>query len=181
MEQVVVNWSCMTDAEKRIAIAEDVLLQLDKGKYIARKGLYILDVIDETGKIFEPDQDIKKNFDGIRNCEVCAIGATILSCTHFANELTFGDVGSSIRLINNAKTRKLLSIFDDNQLLLIESAFEGHDYDADRFGRAAFDQHLDRDERERCDAFFYRYIDDSRERLEAIMENIIENNGTFIP
>lgn len=177
-------FSSLSKPEKRVAIAKDVLQQIKIGKYIAETGSYIGGIKFIGGEYISDmeNEDIQKNFKKIRKCEVCAMGACLMSVTKFANKLEFGDIGSSITELNNDKVKRLFaSIFSPSQLLMIERAFEG-DSGGTTVGCDVFDlDEYDFEKQiEKCDEFYKSYFE-QEERLVAIMKNIIKNKGTFKP
>lgn len=170
--------------KKRVMIAKDVLRQLKSGKLVANTGSYvgISHYRLEDAGIEDPHTaDIRSNYSKIDSCTVCALGACLMSATKFGNILDFGDVGGRLRSISNEKVKKLFSkIFTPKQLLLVEVAFEGNSWGADRYGRDVLGADLSYDEAEACDNFYCRYKKDGN-RLRGIMKNIIKNKGEFIP
>lgn len=186
----------LSKAKKAVLVAKDVLEQLAAKKYRANTGNYI----SFDGQIpFEGD--IKSNFDKLPSCKVCALGSMLLSCTKLGNVLTTDDIDTSVGhsdLTSSDNVRVLFdSIFSNKQLLLIETAFEGYndwkymsnsdefkeyekDFEyyqsADRYGD---DETLSFEEASACTKFYMKYRKDVR--LIAICNNIIENDGTFIP
>lgn len=177
-----VPFSKLSKAKKRVAIAKDVLKQIRVGKYIANKGKYIsrVDAPDIEDVYYQ--SDIKKNFSKIKNCNVCAMGACLMSATKFANKLKFQDIGSGVGDLNNPKVKDLFkSIFSPEQLLLIERAFEdktgGSTVGCDVFGLEEWDFEK---QIQKCSEFYGEYNNDET-RLIGIMNNIIKNKGTFKP
>lgn len=173
----------MEKAELRVAVAKDVLASMRK--YCAAPGTYIdpthdaliaaSKVADKGGK--EVAQLLKKK------CDVCAIGATFLSLVAIDNKYKF-QVGNNLvgesfvytPLGYQAKDR-LRKVFSEEQLCLIESAFETVHFND--FYNLVQDKDLD-DKVDRAVAFGEKY-DDPDKRLRAIMRNIVKNEGTFIP
>lgn len=177
-----VPFSKLSKAEKRVAIAKDVLQQIRVGKYIADAGRYIYGVDAPDIEDVYYESDIKKNFSKIKECKVCAMGACLMSATKFANKLKFQDIGSGISDLNNPQVKSLFkSIFSPVQLLLIERSFEGRTggstVGCDVFGLDEFDFNQ---QIEKCSDFYHEYPTDE-DRLVGIMNNIIENKGTFKP
>jgi len=166
--------------EKAVLVAKDVLAQLKTKRYTANAGSYIKDTIKEDFK-----GSIQKNFNKIKECKVCALGACLLSSTKLGNILTTDDLYLSdyssvgVSDLDNKNIKKLLkSIFTPSQMYLIESAFEGFSYDSDRVAVDIFKQKCN-DKIEHVVNSFHRKYDNDKERLIAIMENIISNNGVF--
>lgn len=182
----------MSKANKRIAIAKDILTQLMKRVYKATPGTYTLfrtkENVSEFGGSYNEDKDLQANFEkDIENCDTCALGACILSIARLGDSLTFADVDN-----RNAKaTKKIKSIFEPNQLALIETAFEKT---YDNFGFWSTQEsgtslwstsvkiggQLTTEQADAAVSFGRRYSSD-KSRLIAIYQNIIDNKGTFKP
>lgn len=178
----------LSKARKAVLVAEDVLLQIKAKKYVPKTDKYIA-IIGEYFYTRELNsRDIKTNFDIIPPCQVCALGSMLLSCTHLGNLLTFDDIiinGSGMRDINNDNVKKLFkSIFDDKTLTLIETCFENTEkfntIGIDNFGKDVLDVELSEEELQKCYIFYSKYKTDQT-RLIGICNNIIKNNGVFIP
>jgi hypothetical protein len=105
---------------------------------------------------------------------VCALGGLFMSCTNFNNNTLLEDLDDVSEGLGNLieeeqLSNKLNKIFSTNQLKLIESYFEANG----GFFR-------DYDEDDRIEVFYNKNSSDKK-RLQLIMENIVENNGTFVP
>ena len=185
-----VPFSKLSKPQKRVAIAKDVIAQIKIGRYVANVGAYI-DSINfkndlEMGEM--KNKDIQKNFGKIENCTVCAMGACLMSATKFANKLNFRDIGGSTDDLDNKKVKDLFSkLFSPEQLLMIETAFEGEGESWNDESRVAYDLfNLNKgyfkgsDMLRASDSFGNGYEEDD-EKLIAIMQNIIDNKGTFKP
>lgn len=195
----VIDFNSLSPAEQRVVIAQDVIDNVISYKYKAYCGAYVrwisiskkdigLNCVDS---IYYSDDaslsdienlDIKSNFDKIKECTVCAMGACLLSITKYKNQLVFNDLKNS-DIHKNSKINKLFSeIFDPKQLLLIECAFEpdGDNSLSMRYARDAFGAGLTSEESKACESFYHFNIGQNY-RLIAIMQNIITNKGIFIP
>lgn len=168
---------------KRVAIAKDVLKQLEKDKYIARKGVYTSYLTDLSTSQEEFGQlNVRENFDKINKCEVCALGSMVLSCTKFVNKLSFNDINSETARMWNL----LRKYFSDKDLVLMEYSFEGfkepknNSRDALNGVANKFNVFLSSEEYKKCKTFFDKY-ESIDERLKGIMKNIIKNEGKFKP
>lgn len=147
-------------AGKRVAIARDVIAQLKAGKYIATGGQYIGSNAFNNG-----DKVVGKV------CTVCALGALAISLTNrvkavsiktFRRSATsFGEGGDRYSI-----TSVLRKYFSIPQLQLIEDIFEN-------WNNYCGDTAL------KVEKFMEEYPDEDA-RLEAIMKNIIRNDGKFI-
>jgi len=171
------KYSQMTAGEKRVAVAKDVIKQITVKKFKAKTGNYVKIALPKSLK---GTDDIKKYFRRIKSCTVCAMGACLLSVTRFENKLKFNEVGPSANALRNDNAIRLFELFEPDQLMLIEQAFEGFSYDADRIADRIFktDDFLI-EKRANIDAFYHTYKSD-RSRMIAIMKNIILNKGTFV-
>jgi phosphoribosylformylglycinamidine (FGAM) synthase-like enzyme len=155
-----------TKAQKRVMIAQDVLAQLKAKRYVAESGCWVKPNIDSAWeqKLSHHDS-VQELFieQKIESCNVCALGGLFMSCTNFASS-ELGDLIEEVKLSN-----KLNSIFSVKQLKLIESYFEEND------GYFYINSQYDR-----IKAFCDKHPSDKK-RLQLIMENIVENEGTFVP
>ena len=168
-----------TKAQKRVMIAQDVLAQLKAKRYVAESGCWVQANYNPTAtwadiKYTDSVQELfveKK----IESCNVCALGGLFMSCTNLNNNTLLeelDDVSEDLgNLIDEEEklSNKLNKIFTTSQLKLIETYFEANggyfrDYDEDN----------------RIEAFYNKYPSDKK-RLQLIMENIVENEGTFVP
>jgi hypothetical protein len=106
---------------------------------------------------------------------VCALGGLFMSCTNFNNNTLLEDLDDVSENLGNLideeenLSNKLNKIFSTSQLKLIEIYFEANgglfrDYDED----------------DRIEVFYNKNSSDKK-RLQLIMENIVENEGTFVP
>ena len=142
----------ITKSEQRVAIAKDVLEWLDV--YGLTQGIYL--------------STVESTLDGIsQNCRVCALGATFLSSIRVGKEFD----ERKIRYAMKEEMRSHLTRwFPMDQILLIEAAFERY------VCINGMEKH--------CNG--WEYVNscgssDHRGMLGKIMENIIENSGTFNP
>lgn len=180
----------MTKAEKRVAIAKDVLAQIKCENYVPRSGVYV--DINPTRKAMDKglyiDSLSQRPADlmleeGLVTCTVCAKGAMFMSHirkdsdTCSVSDAKEGDSEDNIE-------ERLTDIFDEKQLDMIEAAFESD-------GAFYADNHVGNFEKEdwdgnityigkagKAERFGEKYSDDQR-RLVGIMKNIIKNEGTF--
>ncbi len=191
------EFNALSNNEKAVLVAKDVLEQVKAEKYIPNTGTYI----HVFGDGFNFEGSIKENFDQIQQCKVCALGSMLMSSTHLGNILTTSDIDNypdADDLRDSEKITELFSsIFTNKQLLLIETAFEGY---SDFWGETKaqikknyeenfiYDEQADRyanetltfEETLACEMFNRKYPDDDK-RLNAICRNIIRNKGVFMP
>lgn len=165
---------------QRIKVAKDIITQIKAEKYTIEDGIYVR----FNGEINKGD-DIKSTFfDGKKHCEVCALGACLMSIVHFKNTLKYNEIERGREFVEDKKVARLLQdVFSLYQLALIEFVFE----EGNAFYAAMNDFNLDLKDQKRCYLFRienYRghtRLGRNENLLLAIMENIILNNGTFIP
>ena len=157
--------------EKAVAVAKDVLkhlkaLRIAQGYYINGDALPVM------------EGDLKDNLDTVqKKCRVCLLGACVLSKARLYDnvpleELLFdSDAGKSLSADEDDTRSILQDVFDPEQMDLMEAAFEKTTCLAeDCTDYALLVQAVD---------FGNRY-EDRYDRVKAVMENIIANNGKFI-
>lgn len=180
-------------AEKRVLIAKDVIAQIKLGRYKAATQTWVSPVVrgvgggyplrDTTTDLlmeFGADASMRELFlnKQIQACECCALGAMFMSCTLYNNNQTVEDFEEETNWEFDERvdgrhggfSNGLHKFFSRAQLALIEAAYEG--------GIGAFEAPTSKQ------ATVYKWADnlpDDKKRLVAIMENIIENEGTFVP
>ena len=166
--------------EKALAIAQDVLKNLG-GQYVARAKVYAAEA-----KWNVPDEDIptegelQKALDKMKSCNVCALGACVLSKARLFNDLPITEMfyGGFFELDSEDAYREIEDVFGVTQRAMIESAFERSDMRS--FEDDDHDDEVTEDEIEIAKAFGHRY-NDAESRMRAIMENIVANGGVFVP
>lgn len=156
-------------ANRRVAIAEDVL------KWLRTKKLTIK---TQTYCRFNDEYDLYK-FDGddmqavmgkiitpFKPCSVCAKGALFIAAVDKFNSVKVRAFGMNDE---DVVMEPLLAYFTEEQLNLVEAAFEGWNHLA---GDADLVEYVTED--------YIKKYPDARKRLRAIMRNIIVNKGTFV-
>lgn len=168
----------LSDARKRVVVAQDVLDQLRARRFVAATGTY-LGLPDEVGEKFThfdgptPQVGVHEVLSGVK-CQVCGIGSLFVAAVDRANECTVKDMDHSYD--NPDFMRGYLGeFFSEEQLVLIETAFEMDVVNALNTGL-----HRDHLEIEAAIAFGEK-SQDAKQRLKRIMQNIIMNKGTFRP
>lgn len=176
----------MTRTEKRIAIAQDVILALKKDRYYASPGTYC-DLVFNHGKdLVEGKVELQTLLhDGVvQQCDVCAIGSLFMSKVFLGNKFKV-KVGEDYDGDTELKegigdrgiaTKALKGIFTVRELKYIEYCFEGCDI-SDTFTNENKKFH------EKVKNFYSQYYSNyspSEDRMIGIMENIIKNKGKFI-
>lgn len=142
----------MSPERKQVTIAKDTLAVLKTKKVLAMKGVYLSHTSKDNG------DKLPNNY----NCNACALGSMFVGLTTRIKDLSVKNHSG----FRNSFTAQLAPYFGQDQLSDIEKAFETtpQSYDTE------------------CDAqvFGVKYHNDE-DRLIGIMENIINNNGTFKP
>ena len=156
----------MSNKRQRIAIAEDVLAQLKAKSYRAEQGTYVqsygLENLLDTKNV-----DLQTALlSDAPQCNVCGLGAAFCSMARLGDNATLDDVNSIHEMLE--------PIFGWEQVVLIESAFEGDDFSSGQRYT------LSEEEMKACQSFFDKRPDDNK-RLAAIFRNVIKNEGTFKP
>lgn len=163
-EQLNAEFDAMTREQKQVAVASDALLMLNAGRLIAADGIYChsasgRDFQDIAG---EGATDLQQAF-AKTACKVCAKGAIFVALVSRANHAPIRTFAMRERIDDELMVDRITDVFDEAQADLIEDCFEGFGV-AGSFGDTYWNQ-----------------FDDYDERLRAILENIIRNNGTFKP
>lgn len=182
-------------AEKRVLIAKDVIQQIKVGRFQAQLQAWVVplhkngedlcfdweDKIDFSSKpaplSFENQSVCELFLDKkIDTCECCALGAMFMSCTLYSNKTSVRDFVQETTFnfeeriyTTDGFANGLSKFFSAAQLSLIEAAYEG--------GIGAFEVSR---KQENAIAWIWE-LEDPKDRMLAIMRNIIENNGTFKP
>jgi len=173
------------DPRKALAIAKDVLEHLDNLKAI-ETGTY--GAVAKNAKLpVHSKSDAQKHIDRIeRNCTVCALGACLISYVRLYDQVKLNELLKPYSRVDDWFDDKkryfdlqtmydtLASAFSDTQLGLIEAAFEG----AAILGELPKAPTVVQAYTAHCFGVKYK---DPRDRLIAIMNNIVENKGWFRP
>lgn len=185
----------MTKAQKRVQIAKDCLERIE-----------VEQLVPETGTLMQlnkhyPSENFKTVTQTLPSCIVCAKGGLFFSYVGRVNKFKTCDI-SNDNDIQGSEHTKLLELFTPNQLALIEYAFEGRQY-LNGYGSIEYGEYekqitITSEKRrniinlfnstvsgstvvEGCDARLHFYNISETQRLKIILENIIENKGTFKP
>lgn len=159
----------MTRKEKRLAIVKDVLSRLRYRKIDTNFYVNPFKALDLAGI----DLDLNAKNLPLEKCQTCALGSMLISHVRVYNKLSLRDLGfcqsDECSLTRSDCTGVLSNYFDADQLTLIEFAFEGY---------RVFDINVDG----ASEAIkFGKKFKHPKTRLRAIMNNILENDGTFKP
>jgi hypothetical protein len=144
-------------------------------------GRYVVGTIDSTEIVAETDLQSLVNTVQ-KECRVCALGACFLSKARLfnkvpANEILWPDSDGKRARINVRRRlieKHLSDVFSPVQLNMIESAFEM---------RVLDDYMILEDEHalfRGAATFGQRFVGDKKARVIAVMQNIVDNGGTFV-
>ena len=214
-----------TNAEKRVLIAQDVVKQLDAEIIVSNPQSYlVLPRENDTGLTVDKDTQVQDILKAQKKpCKVCALGACFVSMLQRYNDLTVSEIGISewmqpvdddlkhyshvvdnLGNVNSNVMPYLERLFDKDQLLAIEVAYEGFNLSgsindsngADNLDLIvrAHEFHMEGAKYDCETEHYWAEIDDylvcgeeeSRKDngntiLRDIMKNIIENKGEFKP
>ncbi len=157
------KFSGLTEAQKRVAIAKDVLAQIRSRKFKIQQGAWA--VWDYARNL---NQDTLTGNTGEKplRCTACALGAAMLSSIRLFNDCEIGGACGEYEVDN-----QLGKWFSDRQRALIEYTFEK--------GKGMKNPWDDEDElRARL---FYKKYPSAIKRAVAIFKNIVKNKGDFKP
>lgn len=169
----------LTIDQQRIKVLKDVISYLKSGKIIATKGKY-LRLIGYRKTIQDDDQVHELIEQSV--CRACGIGGLFMATVMLKNELKVSELNSPYgeRAAREFKhgvddygmRRYMSSLFDEDQLALIEATFE----EDDAFGPGYYD-----DNRRDIAVAFGKTFRTNKARFLAICENMLAHNGKFVP
>ncbi len=168
----------MTPAQKRVAIAQDVIAGLKAKRLVASPGVYV-QILAKSKMVTERDVkngvELQAKLAKVKRCNVCALGGVFVAAVDRFNGIKcnsdigltkpgeydgFSYGGEVDDVVMKEHLRKFFSV---PQLEDIEMAFEGFDPNGCRINDNAWTQR----------------IRNSTERMSAIMQNIIKHKGRF--
>ncbi len=198
------KFEALSPIEKRVLIAQDVIRNIEVNRFRSSPGCYTFfdhDLFDDNDKEL---RDVVKD----KECEVCAMGGLFICVIDRKDKMNTGEYLGTNR-VNKLIVDYLADIFDKRQLALVEIAFEGKTYVNDAFpeygkrfehGILLSDDDVPEDVAAARRIYADNYFDFemnshglltslsfekrselARKRMILIMENIIKNNGTFVP
>ena len=177
----------MGKMQKRVAIAKDVIASINSKKFKATPGTYCQLKLNEKHE-FEKEGKVElqtlMETGVVEKCDVCAIGGIFASKVAIGNkfkvDIQAEDYWSDSQFVIETDTdddelliENLKGIYNEEELRLIEYAFEGEDI--------GFRHNDESDEFHKKALSYYKVYKKADERLIAIMQNIIRNEGKFIP
>lgn len=165
----------MEPAQQRVQIAKDVLKYLGKGVLDASEGDYFMIKGYEEGKDL---RDLIEEAPESQKCTVCALGAAFYCAVLRVDNYKLSKIDNSsyvpneVLMFGSNVKNFLRAYFEEDQLELIESAFE-----REKMG----DEDAAKDEDMKTAIDFGKGYYYENKRLVAIMNNIVENEGKFKP
>lgn len=173
------EFAALPNNEKRIEIAKDVLKWLALGKIDAKRKTYLqLYVTSPYDEIEGFDQNANKELRDVMSnpdikCSVCGIGALFMADIMKRDNFKARKLNSTGGLgAREIVVDKLDDYFTQDQLVLIETAFEGTYLHSGR-GNMTLDELIDVGN-------WLNSTVSRHDRLEIIMNNIIRNKGELI-
>lgn len=147
--------------EQIVAVAKDVIVQIRARKFIAAQGTYFSGDIDLEGV---PDgfTDLQKllKADKLRECEVCARGAIVLSKARLFNDVPVEVEGGTCEIDLSSSVFQESSHHFSSIYLMVEMAFE--------------------QQAGNYNPFWARRYKTPEKRLVALMRNVIFHKGDFV-
>jgi len=183
----------LTKSQRRIIVIKDALAQIRSNKLIPRRGV-VVDFLDRS--IFDRERriDAKPLIEElfktqVEICNTCARGALLISTIHKENNFQLCDfeIGGAFDPDSKTDTR-LLELFSERQLAMIEEAFEYGTFEDDQdlegsiyhYNQLTDEFHFTQEELRMLHEFHEQYLSDE-ERLIAILKNMLKNRGIFKP
>lgn len=152
----------LTAAQKRVAIARDVIAQLDLKRFKAEKMTYVW--MNRSIPYTAADEQLCDRTAG-EKCTVCALGALFIAGVERADKVTVGQVGYGNTPYSFGYLTKF---FSEKQLTTVERAFECWRDDPVDPNRSGYDS----------DSPLAKL--NSNDRMRVIMSNIVKNKGRFV-
>ena len=187
IEKENIKFYGMSPAQKRVSIAKDVILQIKTKRFISMAGNGYIENEELDALITDESNEceLKSILNKTKNpCIVCGIGSLFVSEISKRNNFKVNtDIIDSVNKINSEKIKKRFKgIFSEHQLDLIETAFEKRVVNEDNnllgVGEGFYLGFCFTKLAEKYINFGKSFKEDN-DRLIAIMNNIIVNNGTF--
>lgn len=159
--------------QKRVTVAKDLLKRLEEDTMQATFGDWL--TVSQTARDLDPETEVQTIINDPRViCSGCLIGGLVLCAIDRHNQLKVGslvETGRGEICVDQREAFEYLEqFFDPHQLRMMEIAFE-----TGGGGCAPMNE-------EEWDASeFEPGANSSHERMNAILRNVVVNNGTFKP
>ena len=164
--------------QKRVIIVKDCIARIKLEQLKPDTGCFVNYEEIDSGDI---KSLLEKN--GIQQCIACAKGSLFLTYIGRVNSFSWEDFTPSFddnyNELESVESQRLLEIFSAEQLVLIETAFEGYQVICNDASEEDFIdlRHLIRNQKPN---YYKNKFEDAKDRLIHICENIIRNKGTFV-
>lgn len=180
MENNNIEFDSLSQSEKRLLIMRDTLSLIHAGSLKMETG-NVVNVYQLKARGYDADLDLKshlqKFFNDKRNeCEVCQRGALFLSLVYRDNKFKTLDLANTMSSTAYGQFRcdvidkRLLDVFDEQQIVMMETAFEGY-HNKEYLGEELY---------LKC-VYFADQLTKPSQRSIAILENAIAHGGIFTP
>jgi hypothetical protein len=184
MEQpAVVPFDSLSPEQRRVLIAQDVIAAINARRIVPARGIYLT----SDKAIAVKGENMREALGEHPQCTACAVGAVFVAAVERFNNAIANEYMHRTSLNRFALVDLLGIYFSNEQLALIEIAFECMMVPLSVIRRANVfeDVQLQTETQRAIDFGNQRRAQDHEQntafRMIAIMENIIQNNGTFIP
>lgn len=179
--------------ERKLAIIQDALEQLNLFNYHARAGTVVGLPYGVNRSNPSAQEELTRARKEHSVCRVCARGALLLSKIYKENEFATSalDLCKGAVNMDGITDRTLSELFSIEQLALIEEAFEFDEYEVSEYPNGMNKDILNENEVKAAHLFsvvFNEYDEDEDEvnvddaaKLRAILTNMLENDGIFKP
>jgi hypothetical protein len=166
------EFNALPPMKKRVAVAQDVLLQLKIGKFKAGDGFGTAKMRGRKLNHYDPLDigDLQTNLIAGMECTGCAKGACLISRARLGDKVTMEDFDS----IEDRAHQVSYEIFGEECADLIEALYEGWSHPRD--WSSALDEHEENAFDDYSGSLPSRR-GKPRERMEAIYQNIVDNKG----
>jgi hypothetical protein len=149
-----ISFDRLSPEAQRVAIAKDVLAQIEAKKLMAKRGTYVSVEPEDITKEFKDTDQVRDLFAASKKCQACAVGSLFMSAVGLHDKLTINQaplyLSGRFGVGHSGCYGYLTMFFSEKQLEMMETIFEGTSGSATA-------------------------------RLKSLMENVIENNGQFVP
>ena len=161
-------------AADRMQLAQDVIDQLDAKRFIPKEENYFSLTASQKGKFLDGmKHDGAETLKALKKCEVCQIGALMVAAVERHDALPINKLFIGATMNTDTVRSYLKKLFTKQQLSLMQSAFMQSAFtmpwQVPYTGRTT-----------RAIDFGNRFKR-TGERMRAIMQNVIDNKGTFKP
>lgn len=170
MTRQFIDLSKLPKDQARVLIAQDVLKQIKAGKIAAVAGSYLI-LYNASGK-----EQFHEVLESASDCEVCALGSLMYSRVLLADKMNCSGFRKHLFIDRSDldDMKELLKYFETEELAKIELFFEGYST-----GNYAGIHIQSAENRKQAYDFLIKFPEQNR--LQKIMQNIIDNGGTFVP